>query len=89
MGARDWADHIRNLRISAKKEHQEWNKWSCKLYLEGKVQKEQFLTKQAMKPISTLCINNGVYPLFTTPNHVALKPENQYHPAFLVGFGKT
>jgi hypothetical protein len=26
-----------------------WNKWSCKLYLEGKVQQEHFFKKQAMQ----------------------------------------
>jgi hypothetical protein len=28
-----------------------WNKWSCKLYLEGKVQLKHFVKKQAMQHI--------------------------------------
>jgi hypothetical protein len=37
-----------------------WNKWSCKLNLEGKVQREHFFKKQAMQHSFYSQYNNGV-----------------------------
>jgi hypothetical protein len=57
-----------------------WNKWSYKLYLEGKVQREHFFKNKALG----ISLSPLAHSLFQNQNQFCKSREN--HPAFLCRF---